>query len=279
MIPTCLIVTGLVAWAAPGEEPGQTGAASPEEAVRGFADALNAIDLPKAATFVDGAPEPKEFEDLVKALEDARLQLRVTTVRVTRSRERATARFGLVVTRAGQATARENLNVAAELVANEDRWFLVAPPLDEPADPFNRWAATLRAGPEGVRRARIEAQSAQSLANIRQLAAATLRFARENGGRLALNQGNWRERIQEFVEDEAAFKSPGDRAAGPSYTFNPGLANRTLASIRIRQRTVLLFEGRGNRVDYRWDGRAAVAFVDGGVMLISQDDARRILWR
>lgn len=279
IIPVFLIVAGLLAWAAPPASGTPKGAPSPEEAVKAFAEALSAQDLVRAAALVHEAPEPKDFDDLVRQLKSAERTFRVTVVRATKNGDRASARYGLVVTLGSKISQRENLNVVSELASVDGRWFLVGPALGTAKDPMNEWAAMLKAGPEGVRRARLAADQALAMSRIKQLAAATLLYAAENDGRFLFNQKNWKDKIADKVEDPETWKSPGDKSEGPSFTFNQNLANRDLTSIRIKQRTVLLFEGKGAKPTYRWEGKAAVAYVDGSVMMISESDARRILWR
>jgi len=44
-------------------------------------------------------------------------------------------------------------------------------------------------------------------------------------------------------------------------------------------RTVLFYEGDGDTPIYRYGGKAALAFLDGHVALVTPDQAKEVIWK
>ena len=61
--------------------------------------------------------------------------------------------------------------------------------------------------------------------------------------------------------------------------MNPGVQNRTLAEIPNPALTVLLYEGHNGVVDYRHEGRAAIAFADGHAKLTTETETKSLTWK
>ena len=62
------------------------------------------------------------------------------------------------------------------------------------------------------------------------------------------------------------------------YSFNDHLAGISLTAIPSRDRTVTFYDGGDGILDYRYDGKAVVAFADGHVDVVAPDQAKNLIW-
>lgn len=63
-----------------------------------------------------------------------------------------------------------------------------------------------------------------------------------------------------------------------SYAFNVTLEGLKAADIPDLMNTVLIYEGKDGKLDFRHDGKANVAFGDGRVMSVSEEEAKDLVW-
>ena len=81
-----------------------------------------------------------------------------------------------------------------------------------------------------------------------------------------------------YVKSRAFFTCPLDRKGTISYTFNSGLAGISLKDVAWTDKTVLIYEGKADKLDYHHDDRAAIGFVDGHCKLIRPGEATALFW-
>ena len=70
----------------------------------------------------------------------------------------------------------------------------------------------------------------------------------------------------------------GDNYEKESYSFNEKLDGVSVAEIAEPANTVLIYEGKDGQLNFRHDCRATVAFVDGRVELINEEQAKTLRW-
>jgi len=81
-----------------------------------------------------------------------------------------------------------------------------------------------------------------------------------------------------FYQHSLHCAADGNNPDNESYAFNENLENAELDKLKVPANTVLIYEGKGGKLDFRHDGRAAVCFADGRVELISEEQAKTLLW-
>lgn len=64
-----------------------------------------------------------------------------------------------------------------------------------------------------------------------------------------------------------------------TYTFNARLSGVKYEAFKDRPHTVLFYEGQDEKPVFRYDGKAAIAFVDGHAALITKDEAEKLRWK
>ena len=85
--------------------------------------------------------------------------------------------------------------------------------------------------------------------------------------------------ISPYIKNLDYFKSP---AAEPgetlSYSMNRNLEGVALSLVKEPMKTVLLYEGKNQRPAYRFEGRTAIAFVDGNAKLATEAEVKAYVW-
>ena len=66
---------------------------------------------------------------------------------------------------------------------------------------------------------------------------------------------------------------------GEPYAFNTHLDGMALADINEVARTVLFYEGKDGKLSFRHGHKANVAFVDGHVKPIDENEAKQLIWK
>ena len=115
--------------------------------------------------------------------------------------------------------------------------------------------------------------------NLRRLVIASMMFAQEHDERFAFAQANFVLRLRPYVpfvgKDARMFYDP---KSGRVFGMNARMANLHLAKISNAAQTVLFYTGSKGKLDFNYDGRAKIAFVDGRVKAVSRAEAAKLRW-
>jgi prepilin-type processing-associated H-X9-DG protein len=93
-----------------------------------------------------------------------------------------------------------------------------------------------------------------------------------------LDAANMREKMLPYVMKESLWTAPGDTAKVQSYQFNPNLALINSRSLKKPTETVMLFLGKPDQLDFRYDGKTVVCFADGHVEAVDAERAKGLRW-
>ena len=121
-------------------------------------------------------------------------------------------------------------------------------------------------------------RAAQSQANIGQLAIGIYQFIQDNNAKFALKADTWKESLEPDVISERYFSSPLAKEGEVSYSFNQKLEGVEDGKIADSSKTVMLYEGKDGHLNFRHDGRAAVAFADYHTALVDAEEAKNLKW-
>ena len=126
----------------------------------------------------------------------------------------------------------------------------------------------------------------QSLKNLEALAKATLQFSQDYDS-IAAAPEYIEEALEPYISDYAIFLLPNSyeryafnaNLSGRFIDINPGIPDVPLANaVAQPEKVILFYEGRGEQLNFRYDGKAAVSFADGHVALVSPDEAKNLRW-
>jgi prepilin-type processing-associated H-X9-DG protein len=107
--------------------------------------------------------------------------------------------------------------------------------------------------------ARVKAQEASSVSNLKQVAVGVMMYTMDYDERLPpmRDAATMKRAVMPYVKSDEVFKDP---RTGEPYHVNPAASGKSLAQIAAPDRFVILYEASPSR-----DGKRAVAFVDGHV--------------
>ena len=117
--------------------------------------------------------------------------------------------------------------------------------------------------------------SERALAKLRQLAISAQWLAQEHGDRYELAP-DYMKALTPYVQNFLIFQVPDAREF---YTVNSAIVGLSSQQIAAPQNTVLFYDGIGEQLNFRYDNRAALCFVDGHAALVSPDEAKNLIWK
>jgi len=126
---------------------------------------------------------------------------------------------------------------------------------------------------------KIKAQSCK--ANMQDLARGMRWFAEDNFGRFDLTMGRrtlpgLKLPLGYYNKDKS--RCPSDTAT-VSYAVNENLNGVARKAVKDSANTVAVYEGKNGHLNFRHEGHACVAFVDGSIKLLSMDEAKSLRWK
>ncbi len=126
----------------------------------------------------------------------------------------------------------------------------------------------------------------KSLSNLKQLAMAAALLSQDYDSMAAAPE-YLHEALFPYLKDESVFFVPNSYEP---YAFNANLSERFIDisigfpvvppanAVAQPENVVLFYEGRDEQLNFRYDGRAAVALADGRVALVTPTEAKNLRW-
>jgi prepilin-type processing-associated H-X9-DG protein len=250
-------------------------AQTPESTVQKFADAISKRDIEGAAKFVVGG---KPAAELVAAARSAKdwPTLNLSNFSTKLQGDEATVTYDLS---AAGFSGIDDHNENVTLVHSGADWLIKAP-TTEPQN--NRTIIPMLAymftHPQGLAKAKAAAKSTACLSNVKQVALGCIMYASDTDDVLKFGASNWTDKIYPYMKNKAILTCPEDAKGVVSYSINPKIVGKNLAKIKRPADTVMLYEGKGGKLNFRHSGRAAVAFCDGHAKLINAQQAKSLIW-
>ena len=138
--------------------------------------------------------------------------------------------------------------------------------------------ASMISDTETLFRARQAALATSCLSNIKQVSIGALMYLQDYDEKFKLQPATYKFKLMPYIKAEHIFHCPSDPTKGVSYSFNPNLQGISMAKIKSPAKTVMIYEGKAGKLDFRHDGRASVGFVDGHAKLIGKQEAASLRW-
>lgn len=114
--------------------------------------------------------------------------------------------------------------------------------------------------------------------NLKQLGLAAMQFVQDYDEKYVLQANTFADYLRPYFRNDDILICPMRPREKNGYTFNVKLEKATLAQIQQPAQTVLIYEGANEKLDFRHDNRAGVAFADGHVQLVTPEEAKNLNW-
>ncbi|MFM7320497.1 MAG: hypothetical protein ACKO5K_03100 [Armatimonadota bacterium] len=88
----------------------------------------------------------------------------------------------------------------------------------------------------------------------------------------------WVEPLVPYFRNREVLTCPLDPPGTVGYSLNPAVAGQPLSKIALMADTVVIYEGRGGKLNFRHDGKATVGFADGHCVLVDARQAMELVW-
>jgi prepilin-type processing-associated H-X9-DG protein len=254
---------------------------TPEATVRTFLAAFGSGDLKTAVACVKGAqPSPVLMAELAQQIKKEPVTFTLSNAKTVLNGATA-AVTGQVTIKSGKADKPQTFSTNVKLALSDGKWQIVPDP-ETPQrnyqDMVNGLAYVLTDS-KVFTQARETARAVSCLSNVKQICLGMIMFTQDSDEKFKLKPESYKKSIMPYIKNEAIFKCPSDSSGGVSYSFNSSLAGVSLAKLQYPADTVMIYEGKNGKLDFRHDGKAAVGFADGHAKLINAEGAKKLRWK
>jgi prepilin-type processing-associated H-X9-DG protein len=254
---------------------------TPEATVRTFMAAFGSGDLKTAVACVKGAqPSPVLLAELAQQIKKEPLSTTLTNVKTALNGNSAVV-TGQVSIKSGKQDKAETLSTQVNLALSDGKWQIVpeaARMQQSKPDMVNALAYVLTDS-RVFTRAREAARGVSCLSNVKQICLGMIMFTQDYDEKFKLKPETYKKSIMPYIKTEAIFKCPSDTTGGVAYSFNSNLAGVSIAKLQNPADTVMIYEGKNGKLDFRHDGKAAVGFADGHAKLMNAEGAKKMRWK
>lgn len=269
----CPLALVVIAYAA-------TRAGTPEDTVKAFVEAWNGKDLAKAAGLVVGGKPSADFGPLKTqgASDWPMITIDSMTSELNADKATVTAKFSVA---SSGSSKKEDFTEAINLTKVNDAWLIVPAELQDPANEKKVIGilSGLLSHTEIFAQAKKAAQKTSCLSNVKQLALGLLILAADNDDVIKIDLSRAKKAVFPYTKNDKLWYCPGGPQDKVAYTINPKVVNISMTAIQQPAETVLLYEGSKGQLDFRHEGKAAVAFTDGHAKMIDAEAAKKLRWK
>ena len=120
----------------------------------------------------------------------------------------------------------------------------------------------------------VRSTARDSLSNIKQLGLGIMQLSQDYDEVLSFSTANFQDRLMPYIKSTQLFLAPAlDEDKAIAYAINPAIAGKSLASFDDVAHTVAIYEaGPDGRPLFRFNGKAAVGFMDGHAALVGPEE-------
>lgn len=119
---------------------------------------------------------------------------------------------------------------------------------------------------------------ARSQSNLGHLANAYLASAEDNDQQFWISAETFHKDLAPYVKSDQLFFAAESKGDESSYSLNPNIKLKRVHAIQKPSETVMIYEGKDKQLSFAYDGRGLVAFTDGSVKLVTQEEAKSLRW-
>lgn len=119
----------------------------------------------------------------------------------------------------------------------------------------------------------------QSVNQLKQILVGLVMCMSDNDGRLDFDTNQYKESLLVYIKSEAPFTAPGDPNRTMSYSMNPSIQGININDVKDLHTIVAVYLGHDQKLNFKYDGYATVAFLDGSVRKVSREEAKMLRWK
>jgi hypothetical protein len=128
---------------------------------------------------------------------------------------------------------------------------------------------------KAAREAEAAVGEAEALGKLRQIAMGMIVYLTDHKATFPASYATIHSQLLPYIKDARVWDNPG----GAKFSFNEKLAGVAESSVAEPSKVVLVYEGTGGQLTFAHAGKAALAFDDGHVELVTPAQAKGLRWR
>jgi len=254
---------------------------TPEATVRSFVEAVGAADMKRAAACVQiRQVNESAIAEMGRQFKTESMTATLTDLKSAIDGDHATVTARAIV-KHGKPEQSDTIPTTVKLAQVDGRWLIVPDKdlaLKQAGPDLVNLTALMLADPEVLMKARDRARAVSCISNVKQICLGLLMLCQDYDEKFKLKPDALRKGVAPYIKNASVFMCPSDTSGTTSYSFNANLAGASLAKIDAPVKTVLVYEGHAKKLDFRHDGKAVVGFVDGHVVLVGSEEAKKLRW-
>jgi prepilin-type processing-associated H-X9-DG protein len=204
-------------------------------------------------------------------LSDAKSMITGTTANVTAK----------VTVKAASQPKSDTFDTDVNLVNAEGGWQIVPrspEELKKGNDDLVNLIAYSLTDPKVFGKARDSARAVSCLSNVKQISLGAMMFVQDWDEVFKLKAETYKKSLMPYLKNASIFTCPSDTAGATSYSFNANLAGVKLAKVKSPAETIMIYESKNGKLNFRHEGKAAVGFADGHAKLVDAAAAKKLRW-
>jgi prepilin-type processing-associated H-X9-DG protein len=276
MKPVVALLCILLATLSVAQEPELTvDRSSPEKTIQAFTELFQKGLIENAMYCVLDFKPTDTMRKRVAQLSGLKFTLSAVISDVKINGVKATAKVVTTLT-LDKPDQKQTFNDLVNLALNKGNWLIVTPKkMPEGKSFINNTVYVLSVDAAKAEKEKKD-PSYVCLSNIRQVALAFAMLCSDSKDVFKVQADAWKKSILPYLKNTSFLTCPLDAKDVVSYSINPLVAGKALSAFAAPAKTVLLYEGKGGKLLFRHNGRAAVAFVDGHAELVDAAKAKTL---
>lgn len=251
--------------------------ATPQSALTAFVAAWNSKDLKRAAAMVVGGKPNADYSGITSQA-TSWPKITVAGIKATTKGDESDLTYKATLSGVGGNPIPPQ-DETAKLLKVNGKWLIVPAVQNDGNRSYVPSMAALMARPEAFGQARQASKATQCLSNTKQLAVAAIILSADNDDVFKINPAKAKATLHPYVKNDKVWFCPEAPAGRPSYSFNANLSNKSATALADPTKVVMIYEGANGKLEFRHQGRAAVAFADGHAKLIKPEEAKKLVWK
>ncbi len=126
--------------------------------------------------------------------------------------------------------------------------------------------------------ARERARTVSCLSNVKQISLAMLMYLQDYDEKFKLRADSYKAKLMPYCKNEQIFHCPADKSGAVSYSFNGNLQGVSMTALKFPAQTVMIYEGKNGKLEFRHNGMAIIGFADGHAKAMNALGATKLRW-
>ena len=115
--------------------------------------------------------------------------------------------------------------------------------------------------------------------NVKQIELGLIQYTQNHNDKYPPSAAGYKAAVFPYLKSEPIFHCPDDTGGNMDYSMNTKLQGVSLEKLADPSQVVAIYEGTGQTLVFRHEGKAIVGFADGHVKALTSAQAQNLRWK